>query len=216
VSEWTAKLLEQLAAPGVDREVVLADVLWDRGCIDEMLIEALGSLGVWVNFSTALAPWEQGVAGGFTVQGGVPSITLYREQATRLAGDPLSELITLAHELGHAQSWRLGYRTTVYLDVVDRVYEPGRSFAFDEAVLVLDEELRAWRFARSILGQKGFTKWAAFDEHKTRALAIYCERLNLHADAWKEREAGCENSARGEAPAAQCGACAGLGWIERE
>lgn len=62
----------------------------------------------------------------------------------------LAELITLAHERGHATS----FRAETYVD---------KSLA---------EERRAWEHARSILDGLGFTEWDAFNEREKEGLAL--------------------------------------------
>jgi hypothetical protein len=65
----------------------------------------------------------------------------------------LGELITLAHERGHATS----YRAETYVE---------KSLA---------EERRAWEHARSMLEELGFAEWDAFNERQKLGLELAAE-----------------------------------------
>lgn len=84
-----------------------------------------------------------------------PQIWIYRQQPPDpqdepdLAGAGPEELITLAHERGHEQSWR------------DRTYR----------ATTMAEERRAWGHARRILGSLDFTEWTEFEDHMRISLA---------------------------------------------
>ena len=111
--------------------------------------------------------------------GGVPPprIVLYRTHVQH-PGNELDELLTLAHEFGHYRSFAAGQRTKKYEAVLDpRDAWPTRST--EERQLILDEEARAWIYARSELDALGFMDWAAFDKREVESLHQYRLRLDL-------------------------------------
>jgi hypothetical protein len=209
MTEWRAALLERLStAPQGEQDGILTEALRDRGMFEALLVETV-SQGIFVGFGLASG---NGVAGGFTVQNGVPSIALHRANASGIVDDPVFEVLTLAHEGGHADSWRQGYRTAPYVAVVDRALEPEARFESAEALLILDEECRAWLYGRARLCGVGFMKWDRFEERKAEALEIYCTRLGLPEGHWKERYPTCTEGPRDPRPQGQCDACDGAGW----
>lgn len=66
-----------------------------------------------------------------------------------LNGASLRELISLAHERGHEQSWR------------ERTYP---------VTMTMVEERRAWSHAEKLLRALGFQEWSAFHVHKQESL----------------------------------------------
>lgn len=170
-------------------------------------------MGIYVQFHARLAQWEADLSGGFTVHRGVPTIQLYRIEGQMAVENPLEELLTLAHEYGHAVSWREGRRTKAYVAVVDRMHEPDAKFDETEALLILDEECRAWRRARTVLAEVGFEKRTEFEQRQANDLKIYCERLGIGLDRWHDRLNECERAPSETAPGNSCDTCSGLGWV---
>lgn len=70
------------------------------------------------------------------------------------SGATVSELVSLAHERGHEQSWR------------DGTYEP----------MSMPEERRAWTHAEALLRSLGFDAWDVFEEHKAISLGEHERR----------------------------------------
>ncbi len=92
--------------------------------------------------------------------------------------DILAELCTLAHEYGHAVSWRAGNRTAEYVAATDRMFKlldaaAGGRLTDEECSLIEAEERRAWANGRAMLGELGFADWAVFDERERAGLAEY-------------------------------------------
>lgn len=112
----------------------------------------------------------------------IPRIDIYRyeysddddltpstEMAQR-AVDPLDELITLAHELGHHHVWT--------------ALKSGRPFSEETPVESFEEEVKAWAWGRRILELEGFCAWAEFEARERDALKGYRDGLKIsEADA---------------------------------
>lgn len=106
-----------------------------------------------------------------------PRIVIYRARVDQ-PGDELDELLTLAHEFGHYRSFAAGQRTKEYETVLDdRATWLTRSI--EERQLILEEEARAWTYARSELDVLGFVNWAAFEQREAESLRHYRLRLDL-------------------------------------
>ena len=102
-----------------------------------------------------------------------PRIWIYRAHCGE-PEDAMNELLTLAHELGHWQSWTSDparyVRQTHLADL------PPSQVSREDANLVLEEEERAWSFARPLLSEHtGFRDWPVFEVRRERALDIYRE-----------------------------------------
>jgi len=87
------------------------------------------------------------------------------------------EVITLAHELGHHESFKQGERppgyTTLMKDWGDGTRHPDRQ----EISLILSEEQRAWNYGRRLLQHMGFTEWASFNMRQREGMSSYREVL---------------------------------------
>lgn len=58
---------------------------------------------------------------------------------------------SLAHEYGHYISARLGYRNKYNLQpLADKLFQK-KHLSFKEKILIFNEEIRAWKFARILL-----------------------------------------------------------------
>lgn len=136
-----------------------------------------------------------GAAGGFTPERlGWRVITVAREHTGFDHGEPtrtndpsappdeqpdiLQELITLAHEYGHACSMREGGRTPEYQSAVNRFNgdEPGPLTEADRD-LIRAEEGQADRLGAAALRELGFDDWEAWEQRVTRARELYAERF---------------------------------------
>jgi hypothetical protein len=84
----------------------------------------------------------------------------------------LAFLVTLAHEWGHAISWKAGHRTREYI-AANRRFGRGEPLADEQRRLVLEEERRAWRSARTELLSLRFDRGDAFDKHEREAVEFY-------------------------------------------
>jgi len=113
-----------------------------------------------------------------------PVIRVHREHAMQ-PGPPIDELVILAHEAGHFDSYRAAHHTDDYARAVDAFKghlatfgQANRSALDPELVaIVFAEERRAWKFARARLEALGFTHWPSFEEHEARGLGFYVERF---------------------------------------
>ena len=108
-----------------------------------------------------------------------PRIVIYRPRHMNEPGDVLGELLTLAHELGHFRSFDGGLRTPEYDDAIKVPWRDWPTLSKRARTSILDEERRAWRFAREILGEVGFSDWDALWRAHQDALAGYRTRLRL-------------------------------------
>lgn len=95
-----------------------------------------------------------------------PTIWIERTPAPVKSHEPaledadLDELMALAHELGHLDSYRNG----TYVSSADRAVSPSTRMA---------EEVNAWAYAEARLRALGFEMWSAFEDLRARALASY-------------------------------------------
>jgi hypothetical protein len=211
VTAWRAGFLERLmAAPAPDE--VLREMLAHRALF-ERLLQSATSRRIWVNFCAQLTTIEAGLAGFFSSENGVPSIDLFRAEGAGVADDPLVELVTLAHELGHAQSWLEGHHTASYLAISTDVLEGRGPFTDEQVALVLDEESRAWNRGQRTLAEMGAGSavTASLQVNREASLREYCRRLGAAEARWSERLQECENAPRGEQPRYHCPTCLGEG-----
>jgi hypothetical protein len=78
---------------------------------------------------------------------------------------PARELVWLAHELGHLASKLRGH--------------PQPLTPWDDVPSTYREELRAWRYARTLLVERGFQDWETFAELQATGLASYQGLLDV-------------------------------------
>lgn len=97
-----------------------------------------------------------------------PRIEIYRNNEKIPDSEP-TETITLAHEYGHLESWRKCERPEGLTRASDKYFVRGEKLDPEEIQLILDEEARAWRYARNVLAELKFEEWAAFDNHETES-----------------------------------------------
>lgn len=105
-------------------------------------------------------------------------ITLIHPDGSQALGHTWDDVMTLAHEMGHAESERQGTATDGYKRAVLRT-DRKESLSPEQARLILDEEKRAWVNARRILQSFGFESWTDFDEKVEASLNIYRQKLGL-------------------------------------
>lgn len=134
-----------------------------------------------VTYQTRLDP-EEIEAGWFSpapFEVPPPRIVIYRPRHMDEPGDVLQELLTLAHELGHFRSFDRGLRTPEYNQAIKVPRSEWPTLNRSARISILDEERRAWQFAREILGGIGFSDWDAFWRGHQEALTEYRKRLRL-------------------------------------
>jgi hypothetical protein len=107
---------------------------------------------------------------------GEPQIHVYRNHRADTVDDHAQELITLAHEYGHAISHKRGLRPR------EQMPEPSPDLTLIEKRAIQDEEARAWAYGRDALVAIGVTDFEAFEKRKADADAIYLQRLGLARD----------------------------------
>jgi hypothetical protein len=90
----------------------------------------------------------------------------------------LEELLTLAHERGHARSFEDGNRTGELDRVSDLPASSWPGLLRHEKELIFNEEVTAWDNARELLGED-FDAWGAYDEKRETSLAVYRTMLAL-------------------------------------
>jgi hypothetical protein len=90
---------------------------------------------------------------------------------------PLQDACDLSHEHGHFLSDRNKKRTAPYEaanEVLRLHMEQGaRGVTAEERALILDEEERAWDYARETLTTLGVDDWEYFEERRAKALDSY-------------------------------------------
>jgi hypothetical protein len=96
--------------------------------------------------------------------------------AKGLAG--LERLATLAHELGHAESWRRGH-PPAYRRAVERNGESWCGTPIDEQRAVLAEELLAWQLGLQLARLHGLVDADAFSAIARVRLSYYRDRLDV-------------------------------------
>jgi hypothetical protein len=175
--------------------------------LERLLLEA-AVRGYHVTFG----PREDGLLGVFQINHGTPSIFVFRANGAAASTEPLDTLFTLAHEYGHALAWEAGYRKDDYLAVVDRAFSG--TLSENEALLILDEECRAWLRAAQVLAEYSLSgdERTAFANRKCDSLVAYCQRMGLADDRWRERERTCDEVDRHPPRAHFCDSCAGERW----
>lgn len=89
------------------------------------------------------------------------------------------DLITLAHELGHAFSDAKGYNRPQELLIANLKFKLGYNLTYKDKQRIFIDEKRAWAFARIFLKKTNFNNWTEFSEIKLRCLNSYRQALNL-------------------------------------
>lgn len=84
----------------------------------------------------------------------------------------LAELSNLAHEFGHSRSWREGERTHEYGEAA-LAFDMGLPLSEAQQNLIMEEEERAWKYARMELDYLGFSEWERFDAMRGCGLDAY-------------------------------------------
>jgi hypothetical protein len=87
-------------------------------------------------------------------------------------GATVDELIALAHEVGHLTSHRNG----TYVATYNRL---GGQLTAEDRTAILEEEMRAWQHAATLLRAHGFDAWDAFDRKRGESLGVYIARLGI-------------------------------------
>jgi hypothetical protein len=109
----------------------------------------------------------------FVNRRGEPQIQVYRNNRSDTVDDYEQELVTLAHEYGHALSHRNGRRPSEIMP------EPSPDLTPAEKQAVQEEEARAWANGREVLVAMGVTDFEVFEKRQADADAIYLRRLGL-------------------------------------
>ena len=127
--------------------------------------------------------------------------------------DLLYELVTLAHEFGHFESWRhrtpreqwlkydavterrgrttrevrAGARERGELGRVDELLRAALQQELNDAecAMILEEEALAWSIGREVLAECGFADWTAYDDRERLRLHNHRYRLGLD-ELWPE------------------------------
>lgn len=102
-----------------------------------------------------------------------PRIVLYR------SGDLLEEVLTLAHEFGHFQSYAGKLRSQRYEEIIVGERHLWPSLPLSDRQLIIEEEVRAWDLAAVTLRALGFADEAALRTARVVALKEYVRRLDL-------------------------------------
>jgi hypothetical protein len=85
---------------------------------------------------------------------------------------PLLDACDLSHEHGHFLSDKNGKRTAAYEAALDQAWKQVGLTA-EEHACMLDEEERAWTYARATLEKLGVDEWDTFNARKEEALDTY-------------------------------------------
>jgi hypothetical protein len=141
--------------------------LWARIEADSIILRAHIRLG-------SIDPETQGEF--FINKLGEPQINVYRDHRSDTVDDHERELITLAHEYGHAISHLRGQRPREEMPEASAELTPADKQA------IQDEEARAWQYGREVLVAMGVTDFEVFEKRKADADAIYLGRLGLVPD----------------------------------
>ena len=148
--------------------------------IFQNLVELIKSAGIHLYFDGRLGnetpldgwyapdPWKNALG---------PQIHILRNHAQKQE-DPTQELLTLAHEFGHHQSFLDHNRTSEYEELVDKSAE-WKYLKPEQKQIILNEEIRAWKYAKNTLQKLGFSDWEQFKKRKTDSLYRYQKLLNI-------------------------------------
>jgi len=145
----------------------------------EQLVEAVIPEGVTYRVRLSPDEVEDGWFSPETNGVKLPQIVIYRPRHKDVAGDALHELLTLAHELGHYRSYEKGFRGADYDEAIRTPWRAWPTLSVGGRHAILQEERRAWQFAREILAQVGFSDWEAFWLKHQNAIADYRNKLEL-------------------------------------
>jgi hypothetical protein len=181
---WMLSLTLSMASP---RELLRRDPLFRR--LDAVVAGAeIRGATCYLDFPDAESEDGRFAESFCDVRGGAAAIRLQRQ---RFVGDPLAATILLAHEFGHALSWDKGYATELAAELNTRA-RAGGGLSEHEALVVLDEECRAWLYAERELASIRFPHATDFQRLKACSLASYCSGFGLDEGHWKQREHVCE------------------------
>jgi hypothetical protein len=172
------------------------------------LLELVAREGVGVSFETSPETGSE-EGGAFDSRNEIPHIRIYRDDPGSI-GDPREELLTLAHEFGHAQSWKEG-RDTTRLAERYNAYRAGQDLDDAERVEILDEECRAWKRASPCLAERGFSV-LDFNAERDRHLQTYLVGLKLPPELLVERMVESEKPPADGRRRVLCSRCGGLSW----
>jgi hypothetical protein len=112
-------------------------------------------------------------------EGRIPAVIhIYHVGGANQVNEP-EDTFTLAHEYGHERSYRNGERTAEYEQAIKVPWKEWPQLPTETRALILEEEQRAWMYARQVLGELGFSEWEAFERHRDKSLATYRARLYL-------------------------------------
>jgi hypothetical protein len=139
-------------------------ILWARIAADGIILRAHIRLG-------SIDAETQGEF--FINKLGEPQIHVYRSHHSERVDDYEQELVTLAHEYGHAISHKRRERQR------EEMPEASPDLTLEGKQAIQDEEARAWQYGREVLLDLGLTDFAAFEKRKAEADAIYLRRLGL-------------------------------------
>jgi hypothetical protein len=93
----------------------------------------------------------------------------------------LNDTLILAHEFGHHKSNMEGFRCSGYENAINVPSSDWKDTLSDyQKDLIYTEEVRAWKYARSILESKrSFARWDEFDMKSYNSLSIYRILLDI-------------------------------------
>lgn len=147
----------------------------------EELKEKLAAEEIEVQEHGKLMDWEHELDGEFDseVWDGIPQrwITIYRKHCAQFA---YRDLLTLAHEYGHAISHRNGWQGAIYDQAIRRHKVEGVDWPDllpEEKEAVFEEEQRAWCLGAVVLQGIGFTHWLWFRARVKASIFQYTKRL---------------------------------------
>lgn len=92
------------------------------------------------------------------------------------------ELITLAHEFGHYKSWCNS--RPAELEPAQEKFHSGHRLTLEEAKLVYDEEVTAWKLAREQLALQGYIAFETLNQHEAASLGTYHNKLTNQCASW--------------------------------
>lgn len=148
------------------------------------LREALEASRIVVRVNTRTYPHEFGQHGSFDQHPSpnwLGDVQILRDQED-VPGEPVDELLTLAHEAGHAVSFMRRLSSDEYRAILGKVRHQGATLTPAQKTLVLNEEARAWVLARNELAALGFDSWSSYADRTTRSLTRYGELLAIAVD----------------------------------
>jgi hypothetical protein len=138
LSEEHARIYEKLWRLSSKAEPTAAPVYWDKGGMPNR------EVGLFT------PPQDEGDIPRIRIARDNPPDDLAEDTIPDLDGATLDELITLAHERGHEESWHAG------------------TYPIDPPTM--SEERRAWSHAERLMRALGFHEWKAFIHHRQASL----------------------------------------------